>query len=375
MYALGAEQVRNRLRMINEDETYNSPENVIAVFSIPNLALKNYIYNILNPTDPSDPQSIIDKLDGKILGEDYTEPSITKTLISTPTSIDGYTPKNQKLRTYPYLYLGFNPPNGTNKAYRYEDFTNGTPSFRLMSEVNPNPSVYFIPQNYRGQTGDSLSDAVSLNGYPDVSYKTDVFNSWLAKNSSFIQINREREDLNYNMTKAGQGAQAIGAAANLAGNLASGNVGGGVAGAISDTINIALGAASNEKNHELNIREQLAQIEVQKLLPDNVSMSSSNATLLGYEKIHENIFTRYNIKAEFARKIDKYFDQFGYATNELKIPNINNRPNWNYVKCLATNINGSIPQMDLAEIKELFNSGITLWHNTANFKNYAVNNR
>ena len=96
MYVLGANQVRNRLHEINQDEHYNSPENVIAIFSIPNLALKNYIYNILNPTDPSDPASILDRVYGKILNEDYTEPSITKTLTATPTTIDGYTPRNRK---------------------------------------------------------------------------------------------------------------------------------------------------------------------------------------------------------------------------------------------------------------------------------------
>lgn len=313
-------------------------------------------------------------LNGKILDSDYTEQPVTKTLISTPTSLDGYTPKNGKVRTYPYVYLGFNPPNGTNKIFRYEDFTSGTPSFKMISEVNPDPSVYFIPQNYRGVNGDSLSDSVSLNGYPNVSYKTDVFNSWLAKNSSFIQINRERENLSYNQTKANQAISAIGAAGGAVTSAATGNASG-LLNTMGELGNLGLNAISNEKSHELNIREQMAQIEAQKLVPDNVSMSGSNATLLGYDKIHENIFTRYNIKAEFARKIDKYFDQFGYATNELKVPNTNNRPNWNYVKTLNCNINANIPQMDLSEIKELFNSGITLWHNTANFKNYAANNR
>ena len=66
---------------------------------------------------------------------------------------------------------------------------------------------------------------------------------------------------------------------------------------------------------------------------------------------------------------------FGYQTNKFKIPNINNRPTWNYVKTLACNINANIPQADLAEIKDMFNSGITLWHNTTNFKNYYANNR
>ena len=50
----------------------------------------------------------------------------------------------------PYLYLGFNPANGSSKIFRYEDFANGTPQFDLMCEVNPNPTILFVPKNYRG---------------------------------------------------------------------------------------------------------------------------------------------------------------------------------------------------------------------------------
>lgn len=304
----------------------------------------------------------------------YNQTPITKTLASTPSALDGYIPRNAKLRTYPYMYLGFNPSNGSTKIYRYEDFSSGTPTFKLISEINPNPTVSFIPQNYRGQSGDSLSDTTYLNGYPSLSYKNDVFNSWLAQNSSMLQINREREDLSYNQTKMNQTLSTIGNVAGAVGSLASGNAAG-VASSVTGLVSTGIQAQFNEQNHELNIRTQMAQVEAQKLMPDSASLSSSNSTLLGYNMIDKNIFSRYTIKAQFARKIDKYFDMYGYQTNELKVPNINNRPTWNYVKTTACNINANIPQMDLAEIKELFNSGITLWHSTVNFKNYSANNR
>lgn len=66
---------------------------------------------------------------------------------------------------------------------------------------------------------------------------------------------------------------------------------------------------------------------------------------------------------------------YGYQTNEVKIPNLNNRPNWNYVKLIGANIIGNIPEIDLLEIKNLFNNGITLWHNTNTFLDYSQNNR
>ena len=130
----------------------NQSEFVAATFTVPKLATTGITHQLydFSTTDPAD-------LGGIFALYDNTTPATptTKTLTSTPSSLDGYTPKNNKVRQYPYMYIGFNPPNGTSKIYRYEDFTGGTPSFKLISEVNPNPSVYVIPQNYRGVSGDS----------------------------------------------------------------------------------------------------------------------------------------------------------------------------------------------------------------------------
>lgn len=66
---------------------------------------------------------------------------------------------------------------------------------------------------------------------------------------------------------------------------------------------------------------------------------------------------------------------FGYQTNELKVPNLNNRPKWNYVKTAGANILGNIPQEDLETIKSIFNNGVTLWHDTSHFLDYSQTNK
>ena len=81
-----------------------------------------------------------------------------------------------------------------------------------------------------------------------------------------------------------------------------------------------------------------------------------------------------SIKAEYAKIIDDYFTMFGYQVNELKVPNITGRSNWNYVKMINPNIEAYIPQEDLQEIKQLFTNGITLWHTTTHFLDYSQNN-
>lgn len=347
------DNLMNRL----QQETYS--DYIISCFSVPKLAVQDFMTseNRLFPND------YIYVLQG---GKTYTSNPVMKTLVSTPNNLDGYVPRNQKLKTYPYMYLGFNPNNGSSKIYRYEDFANGTPQFKLVSEVNPNPTVCFIPQNYRGGSGDSLSDIATMNGYPTLSSRNDYYNSWLAQNSEIISLQMQQEQYNYEIGQYQTGLNMLGSM----GSTLAGNVGG-----VGDFIGGIMSLAQNDVNHDFYIKQQMAQIEKQSLLPDKANLSSSNATLIGYNLVDKNIFTRYTIKSQFAERIDKYFDMFGYLTNKIKVPNTNNRPNWNYIKTIGINLLGDIPQEDMAIIKSYFDNGITLWHNPQTFLDYSQNNR
>lgn len=341
-----------------QQEQYSSY--IITCFSVPRLALKDLL------TEDTEITTGLYCLQGGIANYYHQQPT-TKTLTSTPNNLDGYIPRNQKLRTYPYMYLGFNPQNGTPKIYRYENFENGIPIFDIMSEVNPNPTVLFVPKNYRGANGDSLQDIASLNGYPTLSIRNDYYNTWLAQNSEIISLNMRQEQFNYEI---GAYQTAFNSMSNIISQASKGDLG-----ALGTGANLGFELAKQDVNHEFYIKNQMAQIEKQKMLPDNVSLSGSNATLIGYNFIDKNIFTRYTIKKQFAERIDKFFDMYGYLTNNVKIPNLNNRPNWNYVKTIGSNIIGDIPQEDVQTLKNMFDNGITLWHNKNTFLDYSQNNR
>ena len=330
----------------------NQSEYVVAAFTIPDLATTG-IRKILSANVSN----------MYVLAGNATPTSLT--LTSTPTTLDGYTPKNAKLRQYPYLYLGYNPIQGTSKVYRYEDFTSGTPSFKIVSEVNPNPTVNFIPQNYRGKSGDSLSDVVSLNGYPQLSQTVDVYNSWLAENSGIINVQTQQAEVNKILGFLSAGSSMSAGIASDSGEMS------GVGTAISGAFNVA----QNYLNYEFYIAMVNAQKEKQALLPDNVSLGGSNATLLGYDLMDNNVFTRYTVKYQYAKRIDDFFSMYGYQTNELKVPAINNRPKWNYVKTLGLNIIGNIPQEDMQKFKNIFDNGVTLWHDTSHFLDYSQTNK
>lgn len=101
------------------------------------------------------------------------------------------------------------------------------------------------------------------------------------------------------------------------------------------------------KQFDNMVKLQMAEKEAHQKLPNEATFGSNNTTLIGYNKFDKNIFTRYTIKAQFAKRIDDYFSMFGYETNEVKIPNLNNRPHWNFIKTTDVNIVANIPRRRL----------------------------
>lgn len=355
----------------------NRSQYILSCFSVPKLAVQDYLNSSTAILD-------IDNAYVYIQGNTYNQAPVQKTLVSLPNNLDGYIPINQKLRTYPYIYLGFNPVNGQSKIYRYENFTNNTPIFNLISEVNPNPSIYFIPQNYRGANGNSMSDIASVSGYPTLSSRNDYFNSWIATSMPTMKNNLAQTQSSYNVNRLATGIQGALGGASTIGNMVNSSqkenttgmdMANAVTGLVSNSLSAAQNIVNQDINYEYHVKGMLAQIETQKMLPDNANLSSSNATLIGYNVFDKNIFSRYTIKNQFAKRIDKYFNMYGYETDELKIPNLNNRPNWNYVQTVGINITAPIPQLDLLQIKAMFNDGVTLWHNPNTFGDYSQNNR
>lgn len=339
-------------------------EQIFTVFSIPLLAVEDFV-----PNDTPEEHHYY----ALPMAENFKQTPKTLNLGTRPISLDGYIPRNKKLLTFPYCYAACTPNSGKSQIFKFENFQNPTqPQVKIISEIAPNPTVQIIPQNYNGQSGNSQNYAASLTGYPTVSYRTDYYNAWLAQHSETMEIKADYMEKNYRYNT-------VSGASNLITNLlfpglkAMSGTGGisGVTGGISPAMDLL----QNDLNYEYFINSQMALKNQQQLIPDSGNITGSNSTLLGYDIYTDNLFNIFTIKAQFAEHIDKYFDMYGYTTNMLKIPNLNNRSQWNYIKTLGANILGDIPQQDLSIIKDLFNNGITLWHNPNTFLDYSANNR
>jgi hypothetical protein len=99
-------------------------------------------------------------------------------------NIDGYTPKNNKLKCYPYNLFYVSNNQGGSAEYRFEDFANPETyvQFTIWGNCSPNAKVLCVPENYRGVNGSNFEYSLGMGDFPLCCWGNDVFANWLAQN-------------------------------------------------------------------------------------------------------------------------------------------------------------------------------------------------
>lgn len=269
-----------------------------------------------------------------------------------PTNLNGYTPKNKKLLTYPFTYMLMSNNAGGSAIYRYELFNNPDNAnicpFRIYSSITPAMSIRIVPLHYNGCARNN-EEGLNLGKFPVCSWANDVYTNWLTQNA----VNNSVSIIS-GLAMAGIGvASALSAPVTGGASLA-------VAGAIA--------------GGGMSIGSAVGQIHQQSFTPPHASGNTNSGDVTysaGYLTFTAHQMT---IKKEYARIIDKYFDVFGYKVNMVKVPARNHRENYWYTKCIDVNIDGAIPMGDMKKIKACYNKGLTYWRTPANIQNYSVSN-
>lgn len=263
------------------------------------------------------------------------------------TALDGYTPRNKKLLTYPYNFMTLSDGNGQQVVLRYEYFTGENVELYLDKVLSCLPEISVTPKNYKrnnmnkpiGSLVESVGDldnTITFNQFPKCSYSIDGFRAYLAQ--AFPSMVNS----------------VVGAGLGTVAGLASG--GASMSGALS-------GATS------------LINTAVTASITPNKVGGTINGTDSRFGRTSVNIYKgRTCICAQFARVIDDYFDRYGYSTCRNKVPNTHSRPHWNYVKTRNCTITGSIPTDSAKRICSIYNNGVTFWKNGNEVGNYSLNN-
>lgn len=138
--------------------------------------------------------------------------------------------------------------------------------------------------------------------------------------------------------------------------------------------NKVAGTGINILGGSIGIKNKLAEVYAHSLSPYTAKGNTNGGDINTCSGRNGFSFYKMTIKQEYAKIIDDFFSMYGYKVNEVKIPNVTGRQNWNYVKTIDANILGDIPQEDMQKLKDIFNSGVTFWHNPNTFLDYSQSN-
>ena len=290
------------------------------------------------------PASMITNTSESLQYSGQSSPNTDTKNITKVNTINGYTPINKKLLTFPFNYMLISNNNGSSNILHYERFSGNTCNFTIKGVPTVGGSIKIIPTNYDNNLN-SEEEGLIAGKLPTLNWSDDEYTNWLTQNS-----------VNIALGIASSGLTIVGGL----GMMATG--GGAVAGAGA----VVSGAMS--------IANELGAVYQHSLQPNSAKGNVNGGDINVCDHKNGFYFYKMSIKEEYARIIDNYFSMFGYKINRVKVPNITGRSNWNYVKTINCNFDGDIPQTDLNIIKAMFNNGVTLWHNPSTIYNYSNSN-
>lgn len=278
-----------------------------------------------------------------------------------PTKLgESYVPKNKKLFTFPYSFMNLANNSGATQQYKYEDFNKFDEKtgdriigFWIYGIITIGMSMKAVPIQYKNLSF-NYDEGLMLGKLPVCSWLGDSFTNWLTQNSLNI------------------GMSSISSILQVAGGISLSKAD---PGALAGAGQVASGATS--------IAGTIGQIYQHALAPKQVD-GNINAGDINFSVEDDGGLTLYyiSIKDEWAKRIDDYFTRMGYKVNNVKVPNMSNRENYNYVQIASeenvaysnNHNNICLPATALNDINNIFRSGVTIWNNHANFGDYSVSN-
>lgn len=278
----------------------------------------------------------------------------------------GFAPHNYKLYCYPYSYLSVLDPSYNEYKYLYEGFADPN-NIELWAVGTPTPDtgVYLGLKNYKGQAR-NREEGFAVTGYPMLPVQIDSFKAWLARNRGNIISSLATTAISGvgGFVTAGAaegilGAQRFSGAMQPRVNRTQGRLH-----MMSRQSEAIAGATFSEFS---NVADAIISGAQAASLSNTIKGNFEGMLTYASGSLTAKYCSRF-ILPYYAHMADEYFDMFGYATKRIKVPNINSRPYWNYVKTSNCHIQPrgvyTTDGMNAAvesEICSIYNDGITFW--------------
>ena len=280
---------------------------------------------------------------------------VTGEVFTTPTGT--YTIRNKKLLNSQFTYIHGNSHSGEEMTWLPE-YVNGTTfAGEVHVAYNPEFAMMFVPR-YMGST--------------------DVGKRGIDYGLPFNQV------VHCTWNSMGYLGSAIKGAVKVAGVIAATVATGGAAApaALSTAVGTAapaaigptMSGAMQTGARALQAGTQLGDLSEIFDTKGQSSRGSPPTDILTFALgLHGFDFRRMCPDKETLERFDTFFDMFGYQVNKVKVPNLDTRAAWNYVKLNRPCIYGSVPVEGMAVIRAAFSRGIRLWHVDA-VGDYSIQN-
>lgn len=334
-----------------DDPTPHKTDNVVSVVIFPKKMTEHL-------DDPSDPGQIVGAL-----------PHGTFDVIGWQDTYDGYAPKNKKVNSYPFKYLLLSDGNGTSIPLRREFFAHSTMQFEWYASAISTGELMCYPLNYKGMEKD-YNDKIVIGNFPQCAFEIDSYRAWVAQGGMAILANNLT---NTNLSLESAIAQTVTAGAV---SIVAGTIRSPMAGAMAG-INAVSGMATQmiaaDTTREIAQNNADLQFDIAKAKPD-VVCGSTSASIMNQSKALDVYVYEVGCTADEAKRIDNFFDVFGYTQNCIDTPVYNpasaNNGKHMFVKTRAACCSGAAPAEILAGINKILDGGITFWKSGVTIGNY-----
>lgn len=286
--------------------------------------------------------------------------------VPMPTQIDGYTPKNNKAFSYPWVFAVATNLSGKSSEYyfEYSSEEDHSLSFAARGVMATQPAVYVTPKNYKGRYSNFEEGFVQSN-FPPVAWTYDGFQAWLAQNYAPLVMQAKSAVLTAAGATLAIAAGPVGAAAGVAG--ATGAAAGGL------TAIQGLTATATAAQGLMGVENVIAQVMSHATIPDTVrGQAQSECALAALSLLGTWVYTK-TVKREFIEVADSFWTVYGYPIRKVQKPNLRARSAFTYIKTVGCGFHGSAVMDDIHRIQSILDRGVWVWR-TNDIGNFSQDN-
>ena len=284
-------------------------------------------------------------------------------------SLNGYIPKNNKIYTFPYCFLRVVTGSGDKRDYEFEFMSGERAEFVMATSLYTDEQTeVLIPNTYLGIGSTSaVINGIKYSDFPAPALST----------TEYAQI-RGQERLGYviNGLKSYLG-QSLGGSSSQPSYTSKEPLTNAQSIYISDAGKAKTAIGTGARALSAGISQAATQ---DAMMNNTVTIPGKGGSCwlnMFADVPHFTLYTCCMNRAALAR-YDNYFTRFGYASNTVKFPNFiqgKGRKTFNYIKMNGASIVAKDAPADaIQKMKQIFDSGTTVWLQLGNVGNFGLSN-